>query len=179
MSQKYFFLIFGISQSDPAMVFSVDRAKCFRRCRHGVYVHDHGASRGYPRVAELSGAGAGWDNYHVCTEHQNLCDMVAKQPFDKNFKWFQLYDSKKMLSDTWCRFVLSKFVSMREGSFFKQKITHFVSFFFCFSKLKLIYPTWTRKISPSLSVIKIINFFFPLPIKCQLIMQRRHFQKDS
>lgn len=59
MSQKYFFLIFGISQSDPAMVFSVDRAKCFRRCRHGVYVHDHGASRGYPRVAELSGAGAG------------------------------------------------------------------------------------------------------------------------
>lgn len=95
MSQKYFFLIFGISQSDPAMVFSVDRAKCFRRCRHGVYVHDHGASRGYPRVAELSGAGAGWDNYHVCTEHQNLCDMVAKQPFDKNFKWFQLYDSKK------------------------------------------------------------------------------------
>lgn len=48
MSQKYFFLIFGISQSDPAMVFSVDRAKCFRRCRHGVYVHDHGASRGWP-----------------------------------------------------------------------------------------------------------------------------------
>lgn len=59
MSQKYFFLIFGIPQSDPAMVFSVDRAKCLRRCRHGVYVHDHGASRGYPRVAELSGAGAG------------------------------------------------------------------------------------------------------------------------
>lgn len=66
-----------------------------------------------------------------------------------------------------------------KGLFFKQKITHFVSFFFCFSKLKLIYPTWTRKISPSLSVIKIINFFFPLSIKCQLIMQRRHFQKDS
>lgn len=58
MSQKII-LIFGISQSDPAMVFSVDRAKCLRRCRHGVYVRDHGVSRGYPRVAKLCGSSAG------------------------------------------------------------------------------------------------------------------------
>lgn len=95
----------------------------------------------------------------VCTEHQNLCDMVAKQPFDK-----------KTLSDSSCMtlkknqrhlvsFILFVYhvIEVCEYEwwvFSAEKQQQFiVSFPVCFTKLKPIYPTITRMISQSLYVI--------------------------
>lgn len=130
----------------------------------------------------------GWPSWVVPVQAEII--ITCAQNIRISVIWLPSNHLTKTLSDSSCMtlknverhlvsFCFIKVCEYERRVFFKQKITHFVSFFFCFSKLKLIYPTWTRKISPSLSVIKIINFFFPLPIKCQLIMQRRHFQKDS
>lgn len=71
--------------------------------------------------------------------------MVAKQPFDKNFKWFQLYDSKKNVERHLVSFLFIKVCEYERRVFFKAKNHTFVSFFLLFLKIKINIPYLDKK----------------------------------